>query len=1736
MYVTQIDNFIDKILDDFYLEAMFNDEVIHNIINKKSLNFVEYREKINKKIRDFMAKINVDSIKNLLNNQENLEKILDIIKRYIAYYYFLTIAYYYSGSIKDFRNNLIQYSKLQEKSSFVIKNFFDTDNNYQVITFFKIIKDVTKIITMTDFQKKTLNILEVKDAIIFLNTLGKEYIDNYLLQLVKQGDEEIVEVNTHNLIKTIVFGEIYRNQEKNFVFEIVNDIEESQTENRYIDIVVSIDDDNDLDSFKQIFFGEKHADSMAMELYELINEYNKIVPLVSVEFKNNSLLKFNFITPIVDDFLRYHRDSEKLEGDNEKSFIIPPVNIENAKNINMALLYQQRKKKENTKAQLIVTKIDALSDLYSDNVKNSNEVRNDIQKYFQGPLEYRKAVLHNYLDELKVLNKIIKQGRKVIESNEYFLELLNIIGHAYFNFKDFQKYGVSLNFISDTAINVIRYNNIEFHNKMPNLELDMHTIVNDSIINLVGLTVKPLINDAIQCIHKENFIDIRGTKINYFKNNNIVSKETDNGYKAFLRIIRHFYVETIKFSREPYFRLYYDTDKLIKINPDIANKALYWIYDINKDIYDMDTYEDFKSTSFQDTIRYMNSKLYDKILSYLYNRLVILVKQHNDLDTRDIENIIELFSSSFNLFLSTEEKKDIIIKYFLRKKKKIKSNLIFISQKERIVKPEFIPIVDENVLSIKIDLLNPLRPHKYRQLDIYKFETKKLLDRSIHESISRIKCQHEKEWNEIQKDKNKNLNKYNSELTQFIEKFVVETDKLDFICRICGQILPIKQYVQDGSFDNNTQKFVSAYIPTDIDLEEIKEYEKYKLTIKFLYALINKVSLQTGTNMLVGANIQIKQKRTAVVKNIIDLIIKHNSVNLKKKQNDDERLEFYSKKFNIDKLLDSLFFFELDDNIFDFSPEKADSTTESNKFKINIILLYFILNFITELNGAQITMMNHDKIANIYVYLNPKYGSRLFSGLLIKKNVNDMETVEITKYPVLCYLIYVISYQLIKYRLWYHPNANTKSFNPLISKIVINSFVDLINSISMDAGKMPNDYIYLLTVSKFYSQLNNTFKNNDIINVLKKVHAKYDTEKKDVIGALTQTIPLIYFKDRQPYIRPTRKIPTFKISNGIAYEKIYEMLYPVLDFCTDITNCPYGSFHFWRSKGKIIECLFCHEKSTDITGNINRSSDNYYYNMNQIASKRCLEGTIHNYVGEKGEFVCTICKRKRNEIFTLTDINDLYGNLRSNNEKIIESLLNKFNIQIKETYSKEDLNKLASNLNKIESDNDQKTLDIIKENKKEIEEEDAYRDKVFDTLVQNYKKDSNGKLYGQMTSLSDKLISLIGSFIGFDTDLGIDKYPVYLKDDVYIIDHSYNGSLFNEPIIILQKNNRIMLKENHPFFKTDVYYYTDNRTQVDVFYHAVTFKLLGYKEKHRDYVSVQKSNNYLKINPSIRNRLLTFGYQTSYIDISENIKKNKKFISDINQNYFNVLDNLIKDHIYKIKLIIDKISAILSKVKNYQIHQESETLNLFLQNSQKIEKLISKYAILIKNFNLGENDDAFSDWNYVRESSVYESVKWEETNVKPTENMYVNSEIINYYDIASNLMMYYLITQLTLILNSNNEKISKINISQLIIEIIDYVYELYNMDKYRNSLELKRFEYILYGSEYMVDIQKKGQGLSQSELLEQNIEDIEEIEDEQQMTDLQRDELEDIKEELAIQQDYMTDDDDDITEAEADYD
>ncbi len=960
--------------------------------------------------------------------------------------------------------------------------------------------------------------------------------------------------------------------------------------------------------------------------------------------------------------------------------------------------------------------------------------------------------------------------------------------------------------------------------------------------------------------------------------------------------------------------------------------------------------------------------------------------------------------------------------------------------------------------------------------------------------LSEGKCEHQYKWNEAMALKNDNLNLYNEKMTQLIEKYAIETTNVQYICQVCGKILPIEQFIQDGNFDNNTQKFITAYMPADIPLEDMREYAKYPLTIRTFNAFINRVSLILGTNMLVGTTSDIMLERKALVKNIIDIIVKHNSVNIHK--NNEERLEYMSKKYHVEKDFDSVYFFELDDSILNFTPDASDTTNEINRLKYNNILLYFILIFITELNGAQITMMNSDKIANIYVF--NKYGPKLFGNLQLKKNINGTETIPIIKYPVLCYLLFIISYFFVKYKHWRYSATNTKAFNPVYSKIIINSFVDLFNSIMTDAGKMPNDYVYLLISSKIYTQLSDTLSNNEIINVLKRNHAKYSDKQVDTIPVIPNEDRfdkiIYYIKDSVATILPTRKIPTYKVDSGIQYDNKDNIIYPATNEITDITNCPTGSYHKWRAVGKNIICKICGENGDSDLGKRNRLEDAYYYDLNTIANHRCLTGEKHDFVEKNNKLVCIICHKQSGEKYTRTE-----------------------------------LDQLSENLHKIDNDNIQKNLNSASINQSMDAADEDLKENLYKLLLDNYKQITKDKLYGQMDMITDKLVDTMIPFIGLDSNLNIDKYPIYLSDNVYIIDHSYNGTPFNEPIMLSKKDNRVIFREDHSFFKTDVYYYTDNRNQIDVFYDAVTLKLIGYKEKQREYIKLNV-NAYLQINYSIKDRLHIIGYATKYIDIGDIFIKNNKNIKDSSENFHQILDNLIRAHILKTKLIIDKIESIIYKIKFYHQSDEKNDNSVILPSTRMLDKMVEKYSKII-NLNL---DNAFLEWNELRNMFVYQPTNWSETNVKipnldpHTNIMYVNTDIINYYDLSSNLMIYYLISQLVLILESNNEKLAKTSICQLYIEIINYIYDLYNMERYKNSMELKRFDYIMNGSEMMVDMLKKGQGLTESKELENQLDDNRpDLLEQNESTNEEIDEQEDLKEEAdALENDYYAEEED----------
>jgi hypothetical protein len=97
-----------------------------------------------------------------------------------------------------------------------------------------------------------------------------------------------------------------------------------------------------------------------------------------------------------------------------------------------------------------------------------------------------------------------------------------------------------------------------------------------------------------------------------------------------------------------------------------------------------------------------------------------------------------------------------------------------------------------------------------------------------------------------------------------------------------------------------------------------------------------------------------------------------------------------------------------------------------------------------------------------------KLGYNLFEGLLIRINSsNDVSPIK--NFKLLCYVIYILSGILIKYNLWFS-DSNVKKglINPSDQKIIINTLIDLLNSILEINSKKTKNFLYEMFSSRFF--------------------------------------------------------------------------------------------------------------------------------------------------------------------------------------------------------------------------------------------------------------------------------------------------------------------------------------------------------------------------------------------------------------------------------------------------------------------------------------------------------------------------------------------------------------------------------------------------------------------------------------------------------------------------------------------
>ena len=524
MYINQIDELFDSILNK--LNDYLQKEDVFKKINHDT-NFVKFQNEILNYIKKFIESIPKINIINVIKKESYYENILNIIKRYCAFYIYLGIGYYYEGSRDLFITNIIEISRYQKDATYQIPHFFNSENNAKIITFYSDIKNFIALIQLKTIDKIKIilsnNPQRYETTIKLFNDLGEDYIVEYFLR----------QDNFHSILKTIIFRQIYIKEEKNDIVGILNQLDINNVEYKYIEIITSnekkIVDFNIIQKFLSI---TELRSGLAEEIYIYLEENKEKKESINKESKEfiNYLFNNQIIIPITEDFLRYHKDTE----------IYDPESIIESNNL---------KERDATKIKYIISKMNNIRNYYSPLLEKNPKLKLETETLFYKPLYPRQAVLYNDNEEIKIVQKL--EISENTTDYDLLIDLLNMKKYAFVNFKNFSTEGIKIR--PKNTIEGIRNTSLKQKKNVPIETRIGHENID---MNVIGIAWNPS-KKPLECFN--SLINV--------KNN-----DTSNGYKKFMKIITKSFTHK---SKKLYYWLFDNkTDKPISstyINYNVNN-------------------------------------------------------------------------------------------------------------------------------------------------------------------------------------------------------------------------------------------------------------------------------------------------------------------------------------------------------------------------------------------------------------------------------------------------------------------------------------------------------------------------------------------------------------------------------------------------------------------------------------------------------------------------------------------------------------------------------------------------------------------------------------------------------------------------------------------------------------------------------------------------------------------------------------------------------------------------------------------------------------------------------------------------------------------------------------------------------------------------------------------------------------------------------------------------------------
>ena len=605
----KLDEIIDKILDNFYefikkrklIQKINQDEnfvTFQNIIMDNIKEYYQSKEKDKENLgllmKELKSLVGGDKKKSDEENQ-SLRILEDYILKYITYYLFLVIAYFYNSGRDLYTTNIIEISKNQKNNVFKIENFFNSETNSNLVSMFNIIKNFLnayKLGSTIDKIKIILNNNPIKfeSTIKYFNKVGEEFIIKKLL----------LKENSHNLVKSLIINEIYLEEDKDQILKNVDNEQDTFSKYKFIEIVRS--KDTKLIDFilLQKYLSVKQINSgLATEIYNYLEEM-KIKKELSVK-TNKQIVDFLFtsgiLIPITEDFMRYHKDSEK--------YTIQSMIDETSNIISM---------KEDTKIKLLLNKINKIKNFYSKFNENNQKLKNETEKLFFQQMIEKLPIIYNESEELKIIQKL--EDSEKDSDKDMLVELDNFRNYSYVNFKDFSKDG--FNFRPSNTVKCIRYTNVLFQQKKPD-QLIEYRIGNDNIdINIVGVAWNPSFEN-LDYFQKKDLINVNDIAKSA---SNSKEKNISNNYKSFESVME----ETFKNPRK---------------------KLFYWLFNAKDDNSNVNQYVNIENLEMNQKIMNDVKEIFFLYSDLLQDKIKKEFKKFPELSIYDINNIINYYSFKF---------------------------------------------------------------------------------------------------------------------------------------------------------------------------------------------------------------------------------------------------------------------------------------------------------------------------------------------------------------------------------------------------------------------------------------------------------------------------------------------------------------------------------------------------------------------------------------------------------------------------------------------------------------------------------------------------------------------------------------------------------------------------------------------------------------------------------------------------------------------------------------------------------------------------------------------------------------------------------------------------------------------------------------------------------------------------------------------------------------------------------